>query len=198
MRALKEPISRRANAEDECSGAFFASRYRCRRVEDAEGLLAVGLYTDLRLFRAGECPAPWESRYCSAGLRHLEIGDGMPPQWLANFTLLDGQSDEAPSASGRRATDCGCLPIPFDQYLPLLMWEASRPPAGQATTLPRELAEIIERQGLHPQRLSDLLQELPALFPRVIGTSASLRQRAARQNRHWFHGVGQADQFFRD
>jgi hypothetical protein len=195
MRALKEPIARRANLEDQCSGAFFASRYRCRLVEDPEGLLAVGLYTDLNLFRAGQCRLPWESPDCSAGLRHGVDGGGQPPPWLAELTLREGQSDETPSASGRRATDRGCLEMSFDQYLRLLMWAATKPESGKRT-LPRELAELIERHGLRPERLSDLLDDLPELFPRAIGSRSSLRQLAAAQNRHWLQGVGQAEQFF--
>ena len=194
MRSLKEPIARRANREDECSGCFFDSRFKCRVIEDDEARLAIGLYVDLNLFRAGECDLPWESPHCSAGARLLSLGDGKAPSWLAEFHRLEGQSDEQPSTGGRRATDLGCLAMTFDQYTRLLMWAATKP--GKGRTLPRELAELIERQGLRPERLSELLDQLPKLFPRVVGAPDSLRQRAAEQQRHWYRGVGHADQYF--
>ena len=69
MKALKEPIARRANKESNNKGAFFDGRFKARRVEDVAGLLIVGLYTDLNPYRAGECDIPWESDHCSAGRR---------------------------------------------------------------------------------------------------------------------------------
>ena len=195
-RTLKEYISRRANLQENRTGAFWEGRFKCREVMDQESLLVVGLYNDLNLLRAGQGELPWESPYCSAGLRFgAAQGDRSQAAWLANLTLAEGQSDEEPSRTGRRATDKGCLDMSLEEYQRVLAWAATLPKAGQAA-MPQELAEALERQRVKPARVHELLQELPNIFRRVIGAASSMAQRAAAVGRRWFQGVGQAAHYF--
>ena len=47
MKCLKEPISRGANREDKCRGAFWEARFKSVAVLDEEALLATSLYIEL-------------------------------------------------------------------------------------------------------------------------------------------------------
>ena len=49
MKALKEPLARMANKEDECKGTFWESRYKSIAILDEEALLATCAYIDLTL-----------------------------------------------------------------------------------------------------------------------------------------------------
>jgi hypothetical protein len=66
MRALSEPIARRANREDETTGSFWEGRYKAQRILDEAGLLACCMYVDLNPVRAAMAETLETSRYTSA------------------------------------------------------------------------------------------------------------------------------------
>lgn len=47
MKLLREPISRRCNKEDGCSGAFWESRFRSVAILDEESVMATSVFVDL-------------------------------------------------------------------------------------------------------------------------------------------------------
>jgi len=53
MRCLSEPIARRANREDGCTGHFWEKGFKCQRINDAESLLATMACVELNPVRPG-------------------------------------------------------------------------------------------------------------------------------------------------
>ncbi len=66
MRALSEPIARRANREDECTGRFWEGRFKAQKIVDEAGILACAMYVDLNPVRAAMAKSPEQSRFTSA------------------------------------------------------------------------------------------------------------------------------------
>lgn len=66
MRWLSEPLTRRANKEDEVSGRFFEGRSECQKLLDEAAILACSVYVDLNPVRAGMAEAPKASAHTSA------------------------------------------------------------------------------------------------------------------------------------
>lgn len=195
MSALKEPLARRANAEDRCDGHFWAKRFGCRAVHGENGLLVVGMYNDLNIVRAGEAPLPHVSPYCSAGLRFQAASQDRSVPWLAELTLQIDQNDKDPAEGGRRATDQGLLEMSREEYERLLTWAGTVPRRGKKA-IPTELARLVASHGVQPEKLAELLTALPGVFRRSIGAARSLAEHARQTGKRWFQGLRQADDFF--
>ena len=69
MKALKEPLARLANKEDDCRGTFWESRYKSIAILDEEALLATCAYIDLNPVAAGIAATPETSKHMSVRQR---------------------------------------------------------------------------------------------------------------------------------
>ena len=69
---LKEPIARRANREDDCTGHFWEGRFKSIRLLDQAAVLACMVYVDLNPMRAGIAKALQECSFASI-LHRLKV-----------------------------------------------------------------------------------------------------------------------------
>jgi hypothetical protein len=95
MKALKEPLARMANKEDDCRGTFWESRYKSIAILDEEALLATCAYIDLNPVAAGIAAAPETSHHTSVRRRVQHA--------KARGKLADLKAAESGSVTGSRA-----------------------------------------------------------------------------------------------
>ncbi|WP_145055901.1 transposase [Lignipirellula cremea] len=204
MRWLAEPIARRANKEDECTGRFWEGRYKCQPLLDEAALLACSVYVDLNPVRAGIAATPETSRHTSGYERieasKVEIGtirhsdtpnpEQAPRQddWLSPIEL-DKQSERSTTRSARRASDRGYLSLDLTAYLKLLDWTGRQIRRGKRGSIPSDLALILERLQISADLWVNTVQNFRKLFHRAAGSPTTLAAEAARRGKRWLAGM---------
>ena len=108
MKALKEPLARLANREDQCKGAFWEGRYKSIAILDEEALLATCAYIDLNPVAAGTATAPETSQYTSV---HQRLAHVRQRAQLAQLRAARRGSVPGCKAAGNLDQDHWLLPI---------------------------------------------------------------------------------------
>ena len=152
MKCLNEPIARRANAEDGCTGHFWEARFHSQPLRSERALLTAMAYVDLNPVRAGTAKSPEDSEYTSIKAR-LRIEDAaelikriqrkISHFELAPRPLMAFDDDEARSPR---------LPIRFLHYLALVDLTGRVAVRGKRGRIDPELVSVLSRLGLSPDQ----------------------------------------------
>lgn len=176
MRYLKEPIARRANKEDDCTGHFWEGRFNVQSLLDDAAVLSAMVYVDLNPVRAGISQTPEESVHTSIKRRIEHIGkhhhDSLRPL--------------ASSFESQR------IPGTLDEYLNLVDWSARLLHSGKKSFIANDTPEILTRLKL---RKCQWLIQVPATeshYWRAIGRVESLLALAQSSGARWIRGIGLA------
>jgi len=119
MRALAEPIARRSNADDKCTGRFWKGRFKSQKLADETAILACSAYGDLNPVRAGVADAPEESQYTSVYERvQAEKGDRKEKALAKNRKRVGRRARRSQSVVGQAAyvrNDEWLSPVTIDE-----------------------------------------------------------------------------------
>jgi len=209
MAILCEYISRRSNRADGCRGRFWEDRYKCRALVSEAAIVVCGIYVDLNQIRAGEARTPETSTHTSAydriGARQQRLSatgtaetntnplSSAPDGWLCELTLDERAAVDAPemvaSATQRRASDKGFIPLSWEDYLELLDASGRIVQAGKSGAIPDHLAPILARLGIRSEMWADLVTRFDDMFGHLVGASEDVAQRAVAAGRRWYRGI---------
>ena len=204
MKAFKEPISRRANREDECTGAFWEGRFHSVPLLDQAALIACMAYIDLNPIRAKITDRPETSHYTS-GFRRIRARNRhraaqkirtLEPAKAAALLAKVGLAVNAKHVEdGLWLTSlAGCevgetlanKRFTVDDYLTLLDATGRLLKAGKRGAIPPELAPILARLDLSVDAwLATMLGWRMFAFTSALGHAATRTSEAAKRGLRW-------------
>ncbi len=199
MKALKEPLARMANREDNCKGTFWESRYKSIAVLDEEALLATCAYIDLNPVAAGAAALPETSKHTSIRQRVQHVREKGEMDSLkearhgsvaASRAIGSAEQDHwlLPIENRKRSRRRGMLEtLSLGSYL-LLVDYTSRLVRNGKARVSAEVAGVLDRIGSSAEfwsgRLCKMLKSARLHGRYFAGQRACLQSLAAEQGHH--------------
>ena len=181
MKCLKEPLARKANREDGCTGAFWEGRYRSVAILDESSLLATAAYIDLNPVAAGMAEVPEESAHTSmrARVEHARTASCSPKreihQNLKDETprMVSSEDEHWLCPLGTESREGMIEGLDLGGYLNLVDWVARAQRPGKKS-LDERAPLILERLGI---ALEPLTRRVALLVEKAkwVGTVAGER-----------------------
>ena len=174
MRCLAEPIARRANREDHCTGRFWEGRFRCQLLCDERSVLAAMAYVDLNPIRAGIVDTLEAAVHTSASERIDHGRHGLSPAELL-----------CPVAGTLPVT----LSISTADYLQILDWTGRALAPGKLGRIADGAPAILSIVDRDSRRWALRVSGYGGGWARAAGCAQDLIDLAARIGQRWVQGV---------
>ena len=184
MRSLNEPIARRANQEDSCTGRFWEGRYKCQALLDDAAVLTCMSYVDLNPIRAGIAENLESSSHTSALRRVSQV---------TSDTRHAGQL----LCCIRSSLSSPTLPLTVADYLEVIDWTARLTRADKRGVIDATEPTILRKLGLTERQWSTQVLGTETRYWRAIGSAQSLIAKAAAIGQSWLKGIGSAESLMR-
>lgn len=173
MKALNEPIARRANREDNCTGKFWEGRFKCQALLEEHAVLSCMAYVDLNPARATMCDTLKDSDHTSIQ-RRLRERDGLsakikPCSSIQEKALLPVAGLDAEALMGMTESS----------YIELVQWTG-------------EQARVDKRGKLKPLGKDQGQRTAPANIWEISNLKTWVRQVQGTES-HYYRAIGSAD-----
>ncbi len=162
MRALNEPIARKANKEDGCTGRFWEGRFKSQALLDETAVLACMAYVDLNPVRAKAAITPETSDFTSIQKRIKAAIKGEQPQALLPFI------------GNERKEMIKGLMFSSKDYLQLVDETGRIIRADKRGAISPESQKILNRLNIPQENWLKLTTEFSRLFKGPVGTPQEL------------------------
>ncbi len=208
MRCLNEPLARRANREDRCTGRFWEGRFKCQRLMDEGAILACMAYVDLNPVRARMADGLEDSCFTSVYDRVIarrakerlerlgEVHNPTPAQKreIAREEKRRHQSQWLVSLEGEGSAFRG---MDEETYLSLVEWTGRNIRVDKPGYIPVDLEKVLDRFELDAAEWAKNVAAYGSLFHRIAGRAEQLAAYARRKGQNWFRGRGGGESLYR-
>jgi REP element-mobilizing transposase RayT len=177
MRFLNEPIARRANREDGCTGHFWEARFKCQALLDDAAVLACMAYVDLNPIRAGLATNLSSGPHTSAQRRLAD------PEPIEPTTPLEPVAGHVAHAA---------MPATLAEYLDLADWTGRMARADKRGAIPAATPPVLRRLGLREDQWHMQATGIEQRYWRAVGAVDALIEKARAMGQCWLKGAGRS------
>jgi len=174
MKCLNEPIARRANREDACTGHFWESRFKCQALLDDVAVLACMSYVDLNPIRASLAA-------------DLSLSPHTSVQRRLSEPVVTSQAPLHPVAGATRAPQ---MPVTLNEYLTLTDWTGRARRPDKRGAIAADAPAAIARLGLSSDHWHSQAAGIETHYWRAIGAVEAMMEKARAMGQCWLKGVG--------
>ena len=170
MRCINEPVARRANREDGCSGRFWEGRYKLQALLDETALVRCMTYVDLNPIRAGIATTPESSAHTSIQARIRRKDGHLLP-------LIRASRDDIP------------LQLTLREYLELVDWSGQAIRHDKRGQIPDSSPLIFKRLGLKADHWTREMRHYGRWYFRAVGSIHALERYCEHLGQQWLKGA---------
>jgi hypothetical protein len=169
MRCINEPIARKANQEDKCTGRYWEGRYKSQALLDEKALATCMAYVDLNPVRAGVSETPEQSEYTSIAERAkmFTAGEDSEEEVRQPIGLL-------PFAGNPRKNMPKGLPFQLKDYLTLVDCTGRAILENKPGYIHANQPPILERLQIDTKHWLYLTQHFESQFKGFVGAGYKL------------------------
>lgn len=171
MRCLSEPIARRANHEDECTGRFWEGRFKCQVLLDDRAVLACMAYVDLNPVRA-------KTAEHLIGSTHTSI----------RRRILTQTHYEAPLCAVAGKDSAHLFSLTQRDYIALVEWTGSQLHPNGRGHICRSPPQLVQSWNDNTRWLAQV-GGIESLYFRAIGSANALIELALALGQRWMKGA---------
>jgi REP element-mobilizing transposase RayT len=175
MRFLNEPIARRANREDSCTGHFWEARFKCQALLDDAAVLACMAYVDLNPIRAGLAADLSGSPHTSVQRR------------LADARPIEATTPLAPVAGTVAHAE---MPATLAEYIELADWTGRIARPDKRGAIAAATPQVLQRLGLAEGDWHSQATGIEQRYWRAVGSVDVLIEKARVMGQYWLKGSG--------
>ena len=185
MRTLNEPIARRANKEDGCTGHFWESRFSSTLLADEAAVLACMVYVDLNPVRAHMAPTPESSDYTS-----IKARIDCPEKTAQLMPFLLKKTDQRPGVPETS------IPFSWPDYLHLIDWTGRAIRDDKRGHIDQAMPPILHRLNIDVGEWLKQHHQLESYYPVFMGHWKQLDAVCQALKRKWCKGSARSRLLF--
>ena len=171
MKELNEPIARRANNEDNCTGHFWEGRFKSQALLDEAALTACMAYVDLNPLRANMSKTPEDSDFTSVKKRVTSAKSKNQPKALYPFV-----------GNPRKDMPRG-LPFKLTDYLELIDMTGRIIREDKRGSIDASLLPILKRLNISSENWLCIATEFEKRTGNLVGQERSIDYYCERHQR---------------
>jgi hypothetical protein len=175
MKFLNEPIARRANREDDCTGHFWEARFKCQALLDDAAVLACMAYVDLNPIRAGLAADLPSSPHTSVQRR------------LADPKAVESTTPLLPIAGSVAAS---AMPATLVEYLELADWTGRIARPDKRGAIAASTPPVLRKLDLAEHHWHAQVTGIDQRYWRAVGAVEALIEKARDLGQCWLKGAG--------